>query len=201
MPGLLVQTYSALLPTRQHCCNGGCSPCISCDCCCDYCGLAAAMVAAHHAFPQNCCGLAAAEVAAHHPFAVCLLLRVGCFGCASPAGPPFLQSTQPVLFLFWLALQSFCALLLPSKTCLSRVCWCCHCSRAALPVVGCSSCFEVCLLFELLLLLLRFLRLLCISFVQAAFEEVQAYVEFLLCILTVNYVLISSLFSSTLYIS
>ena len=174
--------------------------------------LAAAMVAAHHlfaAFPPSCYEAADAVVVAHHLSECELLvrcwrffLRVGCFGCAFPAGPPFLQSTRPVLFLFWwLVLQSFCALLLPSKTCLSRVCWCCHCSRAALPVVGCSSCFEVCLLFELLLLLIRFLRLLCISLVQAAFEEVQAYLEFLLFTSTINYVLFSCLFSSTLYIS
>ena len=164
MPGMLVQTYSALLPTGQHCCNGGCSPCISCDYCCDYCGLAAAVVAAHHAFPQNCCRLAAAEVAAHHPFAVRLLLRVGCFGCASPAGPPFLQSTQPVLFLFWLALQSLlCVSLLPSKTRLKAVCWgprffrerCLGCPSCCEVCLGCSSCCEVRLFLQLLLLLLK----------------------------------------------
>ena len=106
------------------------------------CGLAGAVVAAHHllaAFLRSCCEAVAAVVAAHHLFARGLLLccwrfflRVGCFGCAFPAGPPFLQSTRPVLFLFWwLVLQSLlCVLPLPSKTRLSRVCWGRYCSRA-----------------------------------------------------------------------
>ena len=136
MPGLLCSFYAERLFPQiflQNCC-----------------GLAAAMVAAHHAFPQscnacirltrlfpqilsqNCCGLAAA---------------VGCFGCASPAGPQFLQSTRPVSFLFWLALQSsLCVLLLPSKTRLSRVCWCRSCTRRFQinPSISCISpeCFS-----------------------------------------------------------
>ena len=173
--------------------------------------LAAAMVAAHHlfaAFPPSCCEAAAVVVSAHHLFARGLLarywrfvLRVGCFGRASPAGPPFLQSTRPVLFLFWwLVLQSLlCVLPLPSKTRSRAVCWGPYCFWAALPAAGCSSCFEVCLLFELLLRLLKSLWLLYISFVQAAFEEVQAYLEFILFTSTVNYVLFSSLFQYSLY--